>query len=516
VRWSLPGGSRARRHRVGLAVGAALALAIALALWVAEGVADSPTENQLFLGRLHPLLVHLPIGFLLLTVVLEGLSRTRRFVRLRHAVPLALVMSAIGALGAVLAGYLLAESGGYSGALVGWHGRLGISVAVGSLLAAALHYAAVARRERRLRVAYSAVLAGTVGLVVAAGHLGGTLTRGPDYLTEYLPAPLAALATLLPSGEARTAAAFTYPDEAVIYEHLVAPVLRERCVSCHGPDKQKGDLRLDSPEAIAAGGTSGPVLVPGRAAESRMVRRVWLPAGHEDVMPPRGRQPLPAVEAELLRWWIDEGASFDAEVGRSTPPAGVLAILEQVAGPAEERVSPVLRNEVAAADSAAVAAARAAGVALRPVARGSHYLRAACAGAAADCGGEQLRALLPLADHVVELDLSGTAIEDADLETVARLHRLTRLSLDRTAVGDPGLARLDTLRHLEYLNLYGTAVTDAGLAALEPLTSLRSLYLWRTGATAGGAARLAERLPRVNVSLGMRPTEMDSLAAAMR
>ncbi|HEU4455116.1 MAG TPA: c-type cytochrome domain-containing protein, partial [Longimicrobium sp.] len=279
---------------------------------------------------------------------------------------------------------------------------------------------------------------------------------------------------------------------------------------------QKGDLRLDSPEAIEAGGTSGPVVIPGRAAESRMIQRIWLPPGHEDIMPPRGRQPLSVVEAELLRWWIDQGASFEQTMARAVPPPGVRAILEEVAGPAEERVAPVLRMEVAAADSGAVAAARAAGVSLRPLSRGSRFLRASCMSAAEGCGAEQLRALLPLAEQIATLDLSGSPVTDADLATVARLGHLTRLSLDGTEVGDAGLVHLASLRHLEYLNLYGTAVTDAGLEALETLTGLRSLYLWQTAATPPAAARLAERLPRLKVSLGMSASEADSLAVLLR
>src|SRR5690606_24314075 len=109
-------------------------------------------------------------------------------------------------------------------------------------------------------------------------------------------------------------------------------------VTCHGPDKQKGDLRLDSPDAISAGGTSGPVLLPGRPGESPMVTRTWLPPGHEEIMPPRGRQPLAPAEAELIRWWIEQGASFEDVVGGTPPPPGVLAILEQIAGPPEERI----------------------------------------------------------------------------------------------------------------------------------------------------------------------------------
>lgn len=513
MRWRGVAGRGREGDRIARWIAVGLVGAVAVAIWIARGVTASPSEMQLFIGRLHPLIVHLPIGFVLFAVALEGLSRTRRFVRLRHAVPLALVMSALSAIAAVLAGMLLARSGGYAGDLVGWHERLGIAVAAGSVLALILHHLHATRGGRGLRLAYSASMAATVAVLLAAGHLGGTLTRGPDYLTEYMPGPLLAVSGLLSRDAPAPAAPFAYPEEARIYEHLVAPVLTARCVSCHGPQKQNGDLRLDSPEVIAAGGTSGPVLVAGRAGESPLVARTWLPPEHDDIMPPRGRQPLSAAEAELLRWWVDRGASFDDVVGRATPPPGVLAILEQIAGPPEARVPAVLRTDIPPADSSAVAAARASGWLVRPIAEGSNFLRASCVDAADPCGPDRLGVLPGLAAQITELDLSGADIGDADLPPISGLPHLTSLSLDGTGLSDAGLGHLSGLEHLEYLNLYDTSVTDAGLAALEPLSRLRALYLWRTGVTAGGARALAERLPGVTVNLGTDSATIDSPGA---
>src|SRR5690606_3096646 len=166
VRWPRLGGRGRAHDSVALWTAAALAGAVGLALWIARGVAESPSEAQLFVGRLHPLIVHLPIGFVVLAVALEALSRTRRFVRLRHAVPLALVLSALSAIAAVLAGLLLAESGGYSGTLVGWHQRFGIGVAAGTLIALALHYLHAVHRGRGLRLAYTTSLVATVAMLL--------------------------------------------------------------------------------------------------------------------------------------------------------------------------------------------------------------------------------------------------------------------------------------------------------------------------------------------------------------
>lgn len=504
---------RSRRFRPALAVAGALVLTLVLASVLASGAEESPSRFQLFVGRLHPLVVHLPIGFLLLALLLEGASWTRSLRRLRPAVPFALVLGALSAVAAVLAGYLLGATGGYGGPTLLWHKRLGIGVAVASVSAVALWYALRLRPSPSLRMAYTGSLLASAGLLTAAGHLGGSLSHGPEFVTEYMPAPMRAAARFLP-GEAPAAPAFARLDEAEIYRHLVQPVLQARCVSCHGPDQQKGELRLDSPEAILKGGDSGPAAVAGQSAESEMIRRIWLPEGHEDAMPPRGRKPLTVLEAELIRWWIDEGASPTKTVTETTPPPGIQALLEQLAGPPEERVPPVLRTPVAAADPAALANARRAGVALRPLAAGSNFLRAQCTGSPESCGAEQLQALLPLAPQIASLHLGGAAVGDREMEAVGRFPHLIRLHLERTRVTDVGLAHLRGLQHLEYLNLYGTSVSDAGLEHLAGLGKLRSLYLWQTAATPAGSERLRQRLGRLRVDHGLSAAKIDTLLAA--
>jgi len=89
----------------------------------------------------------------------------------------------------------------------------------------------------------------------------------------------------------------------------VHPLLAEHCVSCHGPDKQKGGLRLDSREAALTGGSSyGPAIVPGRGADSPLVQfTAHLVVDME--MPPE-EDPLPDERIALLRAWIDQGAKW--------------------------------------------------------------------------------------------------------------------------------------------------------------------------------------------------------------
>ena len=89
------------------------------------------------------------------------------------------------------------------------------------------------------------------------------------------------------------------------FDHHVKPVL-ERCYVCHGTQQQMNGLRLDRPGDAERGGYSGPAIVPGNSAESRLIRLV---AGLEKdiVMPPLGDR-LTSAEISILRAWIDQGA----------------------------------------------------------------------------------------------------------------------------------------------------------------------------------------------------------------
>src|SRR6266545_7667910 len=96
------------------------------------------------------------------------------------------------------------------------------------------------------------------------------------------------------------------PPKPVDFDRDVKPIFAKHCVSCHGPDKQKSSLRLDRRSDALAGGDGGAVIVPGKAADSRLIKFV-ADDNPDTRMPPKGPR-LTAVEIATLQQWINEGA----------------------------------------------------------------------------------------------------------------------------------------------------------------------------------------------------------------
>ncbi len=105
----------------------------------------------------------------------------------------------------------------------------------------------------------------------------------------------------------------------VQFEKDIRPILESCCVSCHGPDKQRGGLRLDRKADAQKGGDSGLAIQSGQSKDSLMLHRVTSAIGTER-MPPKG-DPLSATQIASLKEWIDAGAVWpDATAASDKPP----------------------------------------------------------------------------------------------------------------------------------------------------------------------------------------------------
>ena len=441
----------------------ALAFSVILLLlpWVLKLDGHPHADWQQFLGRFHPLMVHLPIGLLLAVPVLEVAGSYRP--ALREAAGFLLGLGFLGCVGAVTLGYLLAYGSGDAGAGVTRHMWGGIALTIGVLIAL---YARPLWSSGDLPRLYP-VLLGCILLVLAwAAHQGGSITHGSNYLTEYMPGTLKHWSTLA-SKQTGTAV----PDS--FYQQQINPILDANCVSCHGESKMKGGLRVDSYDLLMKGGKDGLVIVAGQPERSLLVQRVTLPEGHKLFMPAEGKPPLKPEQIALIRAWILQGASPDKTSLTGVSIARAKDVPFEPVGDYSGLLPKIKQMDMGQ------------GAKLVPVSRKpSDGLILNTVDVSSSFGDAQFASFSKFAPYIVEAELGRTMVTDASFATLARFSHLRALHLEGTSVTGQGLSQLSSLSQLTYLNLSGTRVTKEAIVPLGTMKNLKRIYLYDTPAQA--------------------------------
>lgn len=440
-----------------------------------------------FLGRLHPLVLHIPIGVYVLLFLLQYVFR--RLEGRDDIIHAILLTGAAGTLLAASLGWLLSLEGDHAGDTLEWHRWLGVAFSVSSILLAVIHL--LVARGQWPRRAYGAAFALNLGLMTAAGHYGGNLTHGEGYL--------------LPGTVGETVREEGPVDSNAVFHAWVMPVLQRRCVSCHNAGKTKGGLRMDDYARLLKGGKNGPVIVPGDPLRSEMLRRIHLPADEEKHMPPVKKPQLTAAETALLQWWVLHGASKHSRIPADAAQNDTLnAFVTSNTVPDSIPAADIL-PQVRIPDSSAMVALRANGWSVRPVAQGSSLLDVSVINMDKLTDAD-LKLLLPIADNILWLDLAGMPVTDEGMAVVGRCTHLRRLSLKGTQVGTDGLRKLAGLAELQSLNLVQTPVDDAALAVFAEMRGLVRIYAWQTRISAPAVQRFTSSHPRIRLATGFNVT----------
>lgn len=434
------------------------------------------TDLELFFGSFHPVVVHLPIGVVLVAALLHALSWLPRFRGLTSVLPWLYGAAFAGGVVAVWTGWSLAGPTGAYWDDHRWFG-LGATAATG-LAALATAYAArdltpsaVPREEAdadssdvglrslslKPQLLSSAVALLAVALVAWTGHQGGAITHGAGHFEQYAPAGLRAA-----KAEAEPLAVADR-DSTLAYATLIAPIFEKKCVACHRHGLERGGLNMASFAGLTSGGHEGNAIGAGRSGE--LWRRVTLAPEHPRFMPTRGPA-LSYDELTVLGSWLDARLDSAATVQEWDPDEAALAALRHVYRvdlrplPYVDRVKPVA---IAVADHLAHWD-------IAPLSQEHTLLEARLLGPgpAADTQAA-LAELKDYAANVTYLDLRDLTGADDFLAGLPPMPHLTKVNLSRSDVTAEGQSSLERYGQLEKANYWGTAlasVTEAVPATL--------------------------------------------------
>lgn len=420
-------------------------------------------------ARVHPLILHFPIVAIILVALLELMDAVK-LVQLNDGVRGILIsVAALSAIAAIMTGFLLYQSGGYSGQLVSWHFYGGVVSGILTLITgvAFLYFS----RNRKFTKYYLTSVVITTMAVSVTSHLGGSLTHGEDFLTE----PIEKF-------QALKEANIKTKEEMVLFDDVVMAFVDVKCMSCHNQNKTKGGYTMTNYDQLIAGGESqSRAVIPGAPDASELVKRVLLPTDHEDRMPPEGKTPLSDLEIELLTGWINQGASSNqkvSEIKDSLLLENVEAYLPELTAhlvkqhQTEQELEKIEKELQGIASEVGLEVMRYEGEdGLEP------FFSLSMTFPPAHITDESLKKLSPYYAYFRKVSIVGSEISDDGLYLVGKMKNLKELYLQKTMVTADGLAYLKGLPELEMLNLSYTKVDDSGIIQLGVFPSLAKAYL---------------------------------------
>jgi uncharacterized membrane protein len=419
------------------------------------------------IGHLHPLILHLPIGF---GVLLLGLFAIKnQLPSFEVLAEFLLLITAIFSTFTAIFGLFLAKEGGYEASALDWHQWSGVAVSF-------VYFVWVLLRRNLLVGAGLGFIA-----LVIAGHTGASITHGEDYLRF---------------GEKTT----EITSESVVFEEIVQPILKAKCESCHNDQKTKGALKMNSIANLMKGGKHGAIWKAGDALNSHLIQRIKLPMNAKEHMPPLGKAQLTPDEITILTLWVKEGASFEKKVSQFS--ADFQKLIQPTA------VSATTKSyDFSAASESAIESVNTPYCTVYPIANESPALQADFY-VAAKFDPKTLSDLSQVSEQLVGLQLSKMPITNESLNQVSKFTNLEKLNLNFTYIDDEGIAQLTGLNQLEQLSISGTKVGKSGVSKLlAKFPALKEIHVWSTNLSAPDLAALRKQFPKVTFDEGYIPKE---------
>ena len=419
-----------------------------------------------WLGHWHPLILHFPIVLILVTIL--------QYWRGDPNISWYLAITTLFTLVSAITGLLLSLEGGTKGGLILTHQWLGVSVAY--LMA---YWFWFFQNPVTTKVYLGVLQSGLVILIVLTGHYGGMVTHG----TEFLAFESADSNEIIP-----------IPENPNIYTHIVQPVLNKRCVSCHNENKAKGELVLVDFDSFLKGGESGSLINKNELDNNELLKRIRLPIDHKDHMPPEKEKQLTKAELTILKEWMGQTALdnlYFSDLEDTLPLYEIVqSKIEESKTSTWDLLPEVSDNRIAELSSDYCTIQRiynntdALQVLIFPH---STY------------SPELLQNLKPIAENIIELDLSNLPLSANEIKTISFFSNIEILKMSGTSIGDDDFKGIGKLDKLRILKVYNTQLGDVAIDHLSALVGLSDLYIYNTRFTEEGISDLKSKNEGLNV-----------------
>ena len=440
-------------------------------------------------GKIHPLLVHLPIGIILLFIFLEFSALFSKIELPNMILRIIIFFGVFSGLASLISGYVLSLKGLNDGETLDKHKWIALATII-----CFTFYSIIIYTKKLKIITKVASLILLLILIISTGHLGGKLTHGDgywDFITDNNPDN-----ELIKENTYEV----KYIQEAKVFEDLIMVSFQQKCIQCHGLDRQKGKLRLDGKEWVLKGGDDGAIIDINNPSSSELLKRIFLDMDEEQHMPPKSKQQLSEEEKNIIEWWVNAGAPFDKRVSEIEKTALIDSTLNvyheklRLSNPKRKnerkKINPISYNKIELLIKS--------GWVISPVSKTDNHLRLVGFNLLKPMDS-CLDQLLDIKDHIIELKLSFQKIDKNNLKKISLLLNLEKLWLNDCSLADGQIESLSNLNSLTYLNVSNNNISIRGLKNLNNLKNLEKLYVQHTEIKSHEYDELKKYFPRTQV-----------------
>ena len=434
---------------------------------------EASKTNDVFLwfGKLHPLVLHFPI-VLGIAIVIYFLFFQNKPLE-EDTEKLFLVGNAMMASMVALLGLFLSKQDAYDNDTLNLHKWGGLSIALISWL---LIYI------KKLATNYKKIIAlGYLLVLLFFTHQGALLTHGENALS--MPMPAAVIEEVK-----------TVDSSLTVYEKAINPILAQKCVSCHGPDKVKGNLQLQSPELILKGGKNGNILNGIQNEEALLLQRIHLPNADEKHMPPADKLQLTLEELTLLTKWVKAGGNFTKKISElaKTDSLAILAMAYKAPSKGsgdKKNNAPDLKEFNSNYLTVNYLFSGSEDIEVNFF-QGTFYKI------------EQLKNLEKIKDKIVSLNMQGMPITKEDLAIILQFTKLKKLNLNYTTLTLNDLQPLKSIKSLTNLSICGMEVNQNTLTKFLEKAPFTEINIWTNHSSEKEFQQLSASNKKVKIIIG--------------
>jgi len=412
-------------------------------------------------GRFHPLIIHLPIGFIILGILIE--INKKNFKWSNDALTFIFFWATITGIFSIISGFLQYQKEGYLWENIQYHFIAGILTVIFSFT----FYLQLKGKTLFKLIPRNLFIIGNTLLITLTGHLGGNITHGEHHLIE----PLNNLVRLNDKEEKLIKYYGDY-EERPLFSNVIQPIIDEKCVKCHNLNKSKGGLRMHNIDALKKGGKNGLVINFDSPVMSEIFIRIHLPKEEKKHMPPKGGKQLTKEEIELISKWIKNGSSFTKSVKQFNLDSGLLSYFFASA----KSFFPI--KEISSPNIESIKKIKEKKILINPINKNSNYLKVSSLNYS-NFNNNDLLLLQEIKKNIVSLDLSNSNVSDSIFLRLSEFTNLTVLKLNNTKIKGQGIDKLSVLENLKRINLVNTEFNVAFLETLTKFKSLEKVYLFQ-------------------------------------